>query len=30
MRTEKRFTPKVLERFLREGRGTGSYADYTP
>lgn len=30
MRTEKRFTPKVLERFLREGRGTGSYAEYTP
>lgn len=30
MRNEKRFTPKVLERFLREGRGTGSYADYTP
>lgn len=30
MRTEKRFTPKVLERFLRERRGTGSYADYTP
>lgn len=30
MRTEKRFTPKVLQRFLREGRGTGTYADYTP
>lgn len=30
MRTERRFTPKVLERFLREGRGAGSYADYTP
>lgn len=30
MRTEKRFTPQVLERFQREGRGTGTYADYTP
>ncbi len=30
MRTEKRFTPKVLERFRREGRGTGTYSDYTP
>ena len=30
MRTEKRFTPKVLERFHREGRGTGTYSDYTP
>lgn len=30
MRTEKRFTPKVLERFLREGRGTGTYSDYIP
>ncbi|EJE54417.1 TnsA endonuclease like protein [Acidovorax sp. CF316] len=30
MRTEKRFTPTVLERFLREGRGTGSYAEYLP
>ncbi|UJB66469.1 TnsA endonuclease N-terminal domain-containing protein [Acidovorax sp. YS12] len=30
MRTEKRFTPKVLGRFLREGRGDGTYADYVP
>lgn len=30
MRTTKRFTPKVLERFQREGRGTGLYADYKP
>lgn len=30
MRTEKRFTSQVLERFSREGRGTGTYADYTP
>lgn len=30
MRTEKRFTPKVLNRFLREGRGTGTYSDYIP
>ena len=30
MRTEKRFTPTVLERFSKEGRGTGTYADYTP
>ena len=30
MRTEKRFTPKVLERFQREGRGTGTYTDYVP
>lgn len=30
MRTTKRFTPKVLERFLKEGRGRGTYADYIP
>jgi hypothetical protein len=30
MRTTKRFTPKVLERFKRLGRGQGTYADYTP
>lgn len=30
MRTEKKFTPKVLARFQREGRGLGTYADYVP
>lgn len=30
MRTTKRFTPKVLERFERTGRGTGTFADYQP
>lgn len=30
MRTTKRFSPAVLERFAREGRGTGTYADYIP
>ncbi len=30
MRTEKRFTPKTLERFQREGRGSGTYSDYIP
>jgi hypothetical protein len=30
MRTEKRFTPKVLERFRREDRGKGTYSDYIP
>lgn len=30
MRTQKRFTPKVLDRYLREGRGTGTFADYIP
>ena len=30
MRTQKRFTPKLLDRFLREGRGTGTFADYSP
>lgn len=29
MRTTKRFTPAVLERFRREGRGTGIFEDYT-
>lgn len=30
MRTTKRFTPTVLARFEREGRGTGTYTDYLP
>ncbi|RTL27408.1 MAG: transposase [Burkholderiales bacterium] len=30
MRTTKRFTPTVLARFAREGRGTGTYTDYLP
>lgn len=30
MRTTKRFTPKVIARFLRQGRGEGTYADYIP
>lgn len=30
MRTTKRFTPKVLARFVRQGRGEGTYADYIP
>lgn len=30
MRTQKRFTPKVLDRFTREGRGTGTYTNYIP
>lgn len=30
MRTQKRFTPTLLERFLRAGRGTGTYQDYLP
>lgn len=30
MRTQKRFTPTLLERFLRQGRGTGTYKDYVP
>lgn len=30
MRTTKRFTPKVLARFAREGRGTGIYEEYIP
>lgn len=30
MRTTKRFTPKVLRRFEREGRGLGTYGNYIP
>lgn len=30
MRTTKRFTPKVLARFKRQGRGTGTHQDYIP
>jgi hypothetical protein len=30
MRTTKRFTPTVLARFARDGRGTGIYEDYIP
>lgn len=30
MRTIKRFTPTLLARFTREGRGTGTYLDYIP
>lgn len=30
MRTTKRFTPAVLRRFKKQGRGTGIYADYIP
>ena len=30
MRTTKRFTPTVLARFLRLGRGSGTFKDYTP
>jgi hypothetical protein len=30
MRTQKRFTPALLERFIRIGRGTGTYHDYIP
>lgn len=30
MRTQKRFTPALLERFQREGRGTSTYHDYIP
>lgn len=30
MRTQKRFTPALLERFTRIGRGTGTYQDYIP
>lgn len=30
MRTTKRFTPAVLDRFKREGRGTGIFQDYIP
>lgn len=30
MRTQKRFTPKVLDRYLRDGRGTGTFSNYIP
>lgn len=30
MRTTKRFTPAVLERFARQGRGQGAFGDYIP
>jgi len=30
MRTTKRFTPKVLDRFRRQGRGLGTYQGYVP
>lgn len=30
MRTQKRFTPALLERFARQGRGTGTYQSYLP
>lgn len=30
MRTTKRFTPRVLQRFYRQGRGHGTFADYIP
>lgn len=30
MRTTKRFTPKVIARFERQGRGTGTYGGYLP
>lgn len=30
MRTEKRFTPKLLERYERQGRGTGTFEEYVP
>lgn len=30
MRTVKRFTPALLKRFMRQGRGTGTYQDYLP
>lgn len=30
MRTQKRFTPALLERFQREGRGTSTYQEYIP
>lgn len=30
MRTQKRFTPKLLERYIRDGRGTGTYQGYVP
>lgn len=30
MRTVKRFSPELLERFQRQGRGLGTYQDYIP
>lgn len=30
MRTTKRFTPTVLDRFLKIGRGTGTFGNYIP
>lgn len=30
MRTTKRFSPKVLDRFRRQGRGQGLFQDYVP
>ena len=30
MRTQKRFTPDLLDRFKRLGRGTGTYEEYVP
>jgi len=30
MRTTKRFTPDLLDRFCRQGRGAGTYQDYQP
>lgn len=30
MRTTKRFTPTVLARFVRQGRGQGTFENYTP
>jgi len=30
MRTQKRFTPALLERYKRIGRGTGTHLDYLP
>jgi len=30
MRTQKRFTPTLLERFQRNERGSGTYSDYIP
>lgn len=30
MRTQKRFTPALMERFRRQGRGKGTFKDYLP
>lgn len=30
MRTQKRFTPSLLQRFDRQGRGLGTFQDYVP